>query len=486
MMAQLISKMLRNFLAQHKSLVCVPFILALVAGVFTLFQGTQWTSKAVLEFPPLPSSLAFMQQMDAAAAMGGGGLAAQLTGGGDTLKRYIGILQSERVRQRLLTRPELSKALTAIIQKKTQRELLRALKDVVSFHAQPGQMIVVQTDLPGPSKVDMLLRHKSVKPTQEAAASLAQAYIDELQYYLDNVSASHERAERQYLQPQVDSSYRKLLQLQARQAALLQAGQGLSPKEEHPLLTASVGKILMDRAQAGVELAAAEHQMALSNAQLKQAPQQVLAGMQWTKDPEIDRVRALLTDAHMRYYVLVNTEDKSARHPQVRQELDTIRQLESKLGEVLLRPMSIGSKQMERSPVYDGLRQAHLEALIGETTAQAKLAALTQLETSTLSRLQGLSDRELEQIRLEGDYELESAMYKLLRTTLEQVKIREQSVADRFVVLDSPVPPDRKSGPSLSKNMALAFLLGIVLVILCLELERQLGPRVAASISGDR
>jgi uncharacterized protein involved in exopolysaccharide biosynthesis len=244
-----------------------------------------------------------------------------------------------------------------------------------------------------------------------------------------------------------------------------------------------VGKLLDDRAQAGVELVASERQIAAAGAQLRQTPQQVLGGTQLTKNPEIDRIRALLTDADMRYYVLINTEGKSARHPEVRQELDTIRQLEGKLGEALRQPMAVGAKQMARNAVYDGLQQTYFAALVGRATAQAKLAALSQLEARSLSQLRGLSDRELDEIRLEADYQLETAMYTLLRTTLEQVKIREQLVAENFVVLDTPQPPDRKSGPSLAKNMALAFILGIVLIVVCLEVERQLTSIAPADAS---
>jgi uncharacterized protein involved in exopolysaccharide biosynthesis len=485
MMVQRLRKMLRDFLAKRKGLVCLPLILALTTGVFTACSKTQWTARAVLEFPPLPSSLDFVQAMDQASTIAGGAMAS-LTGGGEPLKRYIGILQSERVRRRLLERPGLAKPLTALLRGETQPGMLRALQGIVKFSIQPGQMLAVQATLPGPSKVAMLVGHQSPEEAKKTAAALAKACADELQYYLENVSASHERSQLKYLTPQVEASYRRLLRLQARQLALRRAGKGLFPKEESPLLAAALGSLLTDRAAASVELAAAERGIATAAAELKRVPQQVLGGTQLTKNPEIDRLRALLTDADMRYYVLTNTEGKSARHPEVRQELDTIRQLEDKLSAVLRQPLAISTKQMARNAAYDGLQQNYLTALVGKATAQAKVVALERLQSSSLAKMQGLGDRSFEQIRLEADYQLESAMYTLLRTTLEQVKIRQQLVAQSFVVLDAPEPPDRKSGPSLVKNMALAFFLGILLIVVYLELERQLNLNVSKDASGDQ
>ncbi|GAJ15168.1 unnamed protein product [marine sediment metagenome] len=73
----------------------LPFALAFAAGMVTAFLPTEWTSQAVLEFPPMPSALDFaigMENLPISATS----LKAKLEGKDERIERHVAILRSER------------------------------------------------------------------------------------------------------------------------------------------------------------------------------------------------------------------------------------------------------------------------------------------------------------------------------------------------------------------------------------------------------
>jgi len=450
----------------------LPFALAFAAGMLTAFLPTAWTSQAVLEFPPLPSALDFAIGMEKLPT-GATSLKARLEGKDETIERHVAILRSERIRTQVAEKPSLKGALSSLLGIESKPKMLRALRKRSHFKAQPGRMVVIKVTMPGPSLVSRLLG-RSPKQAQETAAATAGAYIEELRDYLRDISASHERSEREYLDVEVEDARRRLLQLQEEQVALREQGLPLWPQEERPLLTEGLGKLEHERAVATVELAAARRESATARARLEDADEAVLENSERTRNPEIQRLQAQLNDAQTRYQVLRNIDGKLDRHPEVREAAESIRQTERKLQDALTEPLQIDREQQKRNPVYVTLQQVYNEAIIEEATTRAKLTALDRVRDQYYARLENLTDRELWQIRLEADYELESAMYATLRKALEEVKIAAKRHAAIFVVLDAPQPPDRKSKPSTVLNSLGGLVVGIFLVFIFVELRSEL------------
>lgn len=475
-----LGRLLSPLMPTLRRLLVFPLILAVLAGVICFVVPTTWSCRSMLEFPSLPSALDFITATDQSPS----GLAAQLTGGGsDELKRCIAILESERVRQKVVEDPTLNEALQSIFGPSKTDDLMEAIKDQVNFSVRPGNMISIAATLPGPSRIAMYVLRRSPETTRKTVVALVQAYSDQLRSYLNNVSASNERAEREYIEPQVEHSYQRLQRLQAQQAALAGKGSPLPPDQERPMLSQALTTVEQQRATVGVDLASARQAKALARRRLEEVPENLPTLWQKTKNPEVDRLQALLTDSQTKYYLMRETEGKSDRHPDVRAELANIKQLEGKLREALRRPLSEASEQIARNPLYVSVQSAYNDALMAEATAQARATALTATREALYAQLRGLTGRQAQQMRLQGDYDVESAIYMTLRKALEQAKIREQRAAQIFVVLDSPRLPRHKTGPSLVRSVALGFIWGLILVIGWIEGSRWLANWTPAIVS---
>jgi len=473
MAAEPLGKMLRDLAFRWKHLLVLPCGLAFATAVVMLFAPTEWSSRATLEFPSMPSALALVATTEGLQGGGGSDLMARLQGGDRRLKRYIAILKSERLRTQMIEKPSLRAPLRSLLRTEVKEDMLDALNTRVKFNEEAGRIIGIETSLPGPSTVSMLFSRKSPGEAQETAAALTRAYIEDLRHYLNEVSASHERSEREYIEPQVEASYERLLRIQEQQVALLDGRTPVLPKEEHLLLAENMRKLAEERASISIELSSASRQISAAKAQLASAPAEVVASLDRAKNPEIDRLQALLADAQTRFYVLRNTEGKAEKHPEVRAEAEKIKQIEGKLQEALRHPLQIALEQKVRSPVYEELEAVYHRAVIAESAAKAKLAALDRVREESLARLQDLTGPELEQIQLESDYQMEHATYIMLRKALEEVKIREKRTAEIFVVLDVPRVPERKSGPRLVLNTLIGFMAGVIIAIAMVELRNQ-------------
>lgn len=462
---------IRTFLARWKSWLPIPLAIAFLAAVITSVLPTQWSSKAVLEFPSMPSAVDFVaaEQASADASGGaGGGMLAKITGSNNRLERYLAILKSQRFREAVADEVPLSNLLGL----PSRTSVIKLLEKQMKFRIVPGEVITVETSLPAANLIQRQLLGTPTKAIQDATVQVVNCYVEQLKTYLDTVSASHERSEREYIEPQVAQIKEELLDLQRRQLTQLQQGPAVPPKDERPLVVDSLGKLEQARSDTLVQLTAAQREVLTTHAQLTSAPMMVQAGLQKAKNPEIDRLQAMLTDAQARLYVMRNTEGKSDKHPDVRRELEGISQVEAKLKAALDEPLQTSQEQVTRSTTYDALKQGYSLAVVKATSLQSQLKALDGLRMAGLQKMHHLAPREVQQLKLEAEYAEKYETYTLLRKALTEAQIREQYNASVFVVLDAPEAPLVKSGPCTSKNILIGFCLGIFLNILLGELRR--------------
>jgi uncharacterized protein involved in exopolysaccharide biosynthesis len=452
-------------------LLLLPFATMFVAASCTVFKPTQWRSDATLEFPPMPSALDVIAATDpnSGASGGGGGLLSALTGSDDRLERYVAVLQSLRIRTEVVD----DIPLHTVLGVPSPKSAIRQLQKRAQFKTSPGQMIRMAVTLPGPSLIRQLMGAKT-DTARETAAKVADAYIKRLRVYLNEVTASHERAEKNYIGPQLVAARKHLDDIIAQQLKMLKTGPPLMPKDQQPLIADLLGRMNASRADLIGQLVGARREIIATKAQAANAPMMVQASLQRAKNPEIDRLQAMATDSQARIYVMRNIEGKSDAHPDVRRELDSSSQLEKKLRDALAQSLQVAGEQTSRNPTYDALRQAYSLAVVKEATVKVQLDAINKGIAESLSTLRGITPRAVTQMQLEAQYAEEYAMYSMLRKALAAVELEEQRTSEIFVVLDAPESPVAKSGPSLVVNSIAGLMLGIALMLLIGEASMQL------------
>jgi uncharacterized protein involved in exopolysaccharide biosynthesis len=84
---------------------------------------------------------------------------------------------------------------------------------------------------------------------------------------------------------------------------------------------------------------------------------------------------------------------------------------------------------------------------------------------------------------LARETKIQETLYTTLMSELQGARIEEEREAVQFEVLDRAVPPMKKSGPSLIKNLAVAAFLAF-LVALMIAFLRSSMPRTRLGIEG--
>lgn len=445
----------------------VGLVIAIIVGVWTAFQPQVWTSTALLDFPQLPSAIPSIAAFQSLSSQGGAVTSslARLSGSNDTLDRWIAILQSARIRTTVGEETGVGPLLGA----SNPRQTAQALAGCASYSASPGNMLRITMTLPGPSLAARVLKRTSPREAQQKSAAVVASYIKQLRSYANGVSASHQRSELEYIVPQLADSEKRLSELQDDFRALQFSDGSLLPSDEQPLMLQALTQIQLNRGNAETDLASVKREITAVTGQMAHEAPMSVSSLQRTSNPEIQRLRALLTDTQRDLYVARSIDGKSDRHPDIRRLVQSARRVESDLGEALAVPLQVSGEASTRNAAFDVLRQQREAGLVREAVLQAKIAALTQLQGQYDTRLKRMTIRAGEEVRLKRGLSIETARYTMLRQALEDAKLREQRNAEIFTVLDEPQVPGNKSGPSTVKNAVLGFFLGMLLYAFAIE-----------------
>jgi uncharacterized protein involved in exopolysaccharide biosynthesis len=140
-----------------------------------------------------------------------------------------------------------------------------------------------------------------------------------------------------------------------------------------------------------------------------------------------------------------------------------------------------------KNEFLDGVYQ-ELEATIAQTRTKlsglekqkAELIDVRKLDASQLAVLNQLYAREAELVKRQTECDVSRSVYLEVATRHEQVRLQVTGRSPQLQLMDAARPADRKSGPQVARNAALAVFLGLAFAAVAAVLREALATAAAS------
>jgi uncharacterized protein involved in exopolysaccharide biosynthesis len=140
-----------------------------------------------------------------------------------------------------------------------------------------------------------------------------------------------------------------------------------------------------------------------------------------------------------------------------------------------------------KNEFLDGVYQ-DLEATIAQTRTKlsglekqrAELIDVRKLDASQLAVLDTLYAREAELVKRQTEYDVSRGVYLEVATRHEQVRLQVTGRSPQLQLMDPARPADKKSGPKIVRNAALAVFLGLIFAAVAAVLREALATAAAS------
>ena len=258
------------------------------------------------------------------------------------------------------------------------------------------------------------------------AAKVANRFVERAVELAQRLSQDETVTARDIIKVQVDQSRQRLDQVEARLQAFKREAQVDLVKKDVETLLGQRGdllKLLVEIEGEKARLAMAEEELA--------------------KKDRIDTVRRSIdTDPALMEAAKELGKDQSVLPLQMRNEL--------------------------LNPVYQSLDQIVATSrtrLSGLEKQRAELVGVLKLNAPQLAQLTQLYAKEIEQSRLETEYDLAKKVYVDVATRYEQARLQVASRTAQLQLLDRALPPDRPIAPRPLRNTAIALVVGFMLSV---------------------
>ena len=189
------------------------------------------------------------------------------------------------------------------------------------------------------------------------------------------------------------------------------------------------------------------------------------------------RLVSLLVDIEGEKARLAKAEEEIARQQRVRTERSAVdvgdglrqairEQNQQRDPEAPLLPFRSESLNPFINPVYELLNEQIAMSrtrLASLEKQRAELMGALKLNAPQLAELTQMYAKEIEQSRLETEYDLAKKVYVDVATRYEQARLQVASRTAQLQVLDRALPPDRPIAPRPLRNTAIALVVGFML-----------------------
>jgi uncharacterized protein involved in exopolysaccharide biosynthesis len=386
---------------------------------------------------------------------------------------YIGILKSRRIAQQVVERFHLCEYYEA---EDVQEAVEKLQKDTQIEVTKEGFLRVITT-LKGTPRLGRLLEvfqgklaQERDRPVREQVAAMANFYITAMQEYIHETQLDTARAQRKFLEKQVEKARRD------QELAYLRL-QRFQEKKGHVSLSDELRAALDTYSKLRSESLLAQSKVEELQTQIEEVRSRLRRQMQ---DPaQLPAHAPLLADLRrklndLQYEYRTKAEDMAPAHPEMQRLRVQIQQTQQDLA-------------TETAKVLQAIEQGTAPELqdleVQKSAAEAQVAALkTQLQRFE-EQWETVPEDQKDLAQLTLETKVQSDLYSLLVTQWKQAEIAEHQEGELFHVLDEAIPPVKHASPRLAVNLVGGSLLSLVLGI-CLafgvEFIRSSGPRVPA------
>lgn len=439
---------------QWRMMAAIVLAAAAVTVIYTwYFVPQKWSATCSILFEPqltpsaLPPELAGLLPV----------------GGGRSSDTYTTVLQSRRIRERVVKRLNLVEELSLQDEPERAEEVLQDMYNVVTKRAVPD-LLIVNAYASSPPK--RCATEAEREHAAQLAADIANALVEELREFLDSADYMRANQRTRFLEEQAKQAEADML---AAQDALVQyaVSHGLiSPDSQVGEAVRAVSALQSRVADLRMQIEGAREREEKALAQLSSQERLIVTGISEQRNPAIDEIQGRIRELQRQIAQMMEVEGKSERHPDVeraRVELEAARQ---QLEDAISEEMRVSREERGPSPAYNTALSAALQAQLDRAALEAQLASALKARQAAIGELQTLPSNAAEYSYLEGQLKLRTSIYEQIAKQYETSRVSAASAMPKFTVLDAAIPPRRPNGPSTRQNVLLAVMAGLALGII--------------------
>lgn len=433
---------------------------AVLAGVVVfLFLPLRFTAKSSILVSDRPDPLAGITGLLGAGTSVGGvgeGLTVSALGGKNrTLGRLKAILESSRVRMRLVRKYDLVRRLG--VEESEVEDALAKMTAIKELYDVGLRIAVTCKSRSRLAEALGLPTGMSAEEAKQLCADLANEYVKELDRSWTETRAADARDTRMFIAKRRDEVAQQLKRVEDQLEALQVKYAMVDPERSADFLVDQTKAIARSFAESSARVEETTQALAVARRELAREDAVRIQQEVTARNPVIAPLEEKLVQlrAELSKHLAAG---KTASHPDVVQVTAAIESIENQLGAVAEEIRQQVAR--EPNPAYDALLAKVIEAeveLAGQRALREKTARqLAQAKAD----LAGLPPVVRQYVTLSREREILTQLLAALVQRAELAAIEEQREnSGKFQVLDVAVPPLRKSGPSAAASAAVTFLL---------------------------
>lgn len=324
-----------------------------------------------------------------------------------------------------------------------------------SFSALQKAISVEQ--VPGTGLFRIQVDHSDPKLARDVANALVEAFERQTQL----VNREEARGAREFIEEQLKINERELLQSENKLARFKESEGLYSPAEEVKTTVDKIARLETTRLEARVALQEAEARLAKIQSELARQSQDIRSSTTLTSNPVVEQLSLKL--AGLEVELAAALEKYTEKHPTVLALRTEAEQTKKRMEEEIRQIVSSETRTV--NPVYQQLLQEEVRQETERVALQARHQALTRMISENESTLAGLSEKELEFIRLSREVKTAETIFLMLKEKYEEVRINEATRISGVRVVDPAILPERPIKPRIGLNLVIAAFLGAFLGI---------------------
>lgn len=386
----------------------------------------------------------------------------------------------------------------------SQRVLSASAETLSDYGLKYSPEQILASTVVQPERDTNILAVEVTLPSGKEAKIAADVIAGEFKQAYGELNNAAVRQSREFIEAQLDTTRKAMAEAQEALKNYKEANQiaQLDYQTQSAIQRASQAKV--DNNSAGIAYAAATAQLAKIHKEITTIPEWETTAQTTTKNPVWQSLKQELVSLETQRAGMINGTDGQQRrglnHPEVKAIDERIREAKAQIGQGEVKEEMLASSTEAKNPVYSGTLDRWIQAKVEEVGADARRAATSAVLGQMQVELGELPAKEAQLAQLQLDVKAATDTYGLMRSKLDEAKIREQQarneVALKTVDSANVFPVNQRKLLKLMLALFLSPLLGVGVAFLLhytdntvktpAEAERLLGLPVLAVIPGSK
>lgn len=440
-------------LRRHWVLITAGTILAAaLGGIYALFiADQQWQANTSVIFETPQADIS--EQMLSMQLLLGQGF------GSRPQEHFETIIRSRRIMQKIVDQYDLVERLDV----RNAAEAIETMQKRCAITEKSSRALGLGVTWFGPPR--MIASAQENTEAAEISAKIANSIIAELQTFLSEAEYTRATERRKFLGEQLDQTQQELIALEDTLVDYATRHDLVEPSSQAAAAIRSLETLRGREAELSSQLSGARQAEQAALQELDTQERMAVSSVSEERNPLLDDLHARILGLRRQLTEQTEVEGKSAQHPDVQRLQAELGEAEAQLADEVSREMLTRTRQMQVDPRYTNLVSTALSRSLERKALEAQLATIRAERNQALSELSALPSLSREYARLESQLRLKGEAVARLTERYESARIAEAASLDYITVLDPAVPPYKRSGPSLKKNVAALGMAGLLLTV---------------------